>query len=186
MADMIHHVRAELNIEQISRVIHTFSCHLHDNTLTFSIQTMGSKLLLNLIGSIIVKDREVAIQLLNRILEVFVLKVENLAALRKEWDKWSRPKEVSRRKGAEEVEEEKSKAEGKDEEMDGVKEGQQKELDEVDLERRKPVGAMACMTAEQSADALKGLSCFIVLIELRLTVGFLRCKNSTAQPHSCS
>lgn len=156
MADMIHHVRAELNIEQISRVIHTFSCHLHDNTLTFSIQTMGSKLLLNLIGSIIVKDREVAIQLLNRILEVFILKVENLASLRDEWDKWARPKEEVKRKGAEEVEEDKSRSEG-DQEMDDTKVQEQRELDEVDLERRKPIGAVACMSADQSADALKGL-----------------------------
>lgn len=38
LADLVHHVRGELGIKHLSRVVHIFSCHIHDATLPLAIQ----------------------------------------------------------------------------------------------------------------------------------------------------
>ena len=53
LADLIHHIRADLSPAQLERTIYIYSCNLHDNTMIPSIQTMCAKLLLNLIECII-------------------------------------------------------------------------------------------------------------------------------------
>jgi transformation/transcription domain-associated protein len=53
LADLLHHVRAELDSMQLRRTIAIYSANLHDETLAPSIQTMCAKLLLNLIDRII-------------------------------------------------------------------------------------------------------------------------------------
>mgnify|MGYP001577851113 FL=1 len=52
LADLIHHVRAELTLAQLARIVHVYSANVHDPTLGAAIQTMCSKLLLNLIDPI--------------------------------------------------------------------------------------------------------------------------------------
>ncbi|GAA96948.1 uncharacterized protein L969DRAFT_90354 [Mixia osmundae IAM 14324] len=123
LADLIHHVRMELSIGQLSRVVQAYSCSLHDPTLAPAIQTMCSKLLLNLIESILKKDREEATKLLSCMFEAFVRKVEGMAEVRKEWTRWARPKTAK-------------KAEGE-------------EVDEIDIERRRPIAPMIVMTDPQ-------------------------------------
>ena len=52
VADLIHHVRAELPIAQLGRVVHLFSYNMNDATFTISIQTMCAKLLNTIVESI--------------------------------------------------------------------------------------------------------------------------------------
>ena len=52
VADLIHHVRNELPLSQLARVVYVFSCNLNDATFSGSIQTMCAKLLNTIIESI--------------------------------------------------------------------------------------------------------------------------------------
>jgi transformation/transcription domain-associated protein len=112
VADLLHHVRSDLDIGQLTRIVHSYTCNLHDPTLAPSIQTMCSKLLLNLIESVMHKEVDEATKVLYRILDAFVRKVEGIAQVRKDWIRWSRPKS-EKREGA--------------------------EFDDVEFERQKPI-----------------------------------------------
>jgi hypothetical protein len=52
LADLVHHVRKELNFSQLIRVIHLSGCNIQDPTLTFSMQIMSAKLVINLLECI--------------------------------------------------------------------------------------------------------------------------------------
>ncbi|KAI9481535.1 MAG: hypothetical protein EXX96DRAFT_217391 [Benjaminiella poitrasii] len=79
LADLVHHIRAELTPTQLSRTIYIYSRNLHDATLAPSIQTMCGKLLLNLIDCIMkIPDKAEGRELLMRILEAFANKFEAL------------------------------------------------------------------------------------------------------------
>ncbi|ORE10738.1 hypothetical protein BCV72DRAFT_199208 [Rhizopus microsporus var. microsporus] len=79
LADLVHHIRAELSPVQISRTIYIYSRNLHDPTLAPSIQTMCGKLLLNLIDCIMrIEDKSQGRALLMRILDAFANKFEAL------------------------------------------------------------------------------------------------------------
>jgi transformation/transcription domain-associated protein len=52
VADLIHHVRNELPLAQLARIVYVFSCNLNDFTFTSSIQTMCAKLLNTIVDSI--------------------------------------------------------------------------------------------------------------------------------------
>ncbi|KAH6600577.1 hypothetical protein BASA50_002141 [Batrachochytrium salamandrivorans] len=53
LVDLIHHVRNELSLEQITKVIHIYSKNLHDLSFAPQIQTMCAKLLLSLIDNVV-------------------------------------------------------------------------------------------------------------------------------------
>ncbi|KAK4050349.1 transcription-associated protein 1 [Microbotryomycetes sp. JL221] len=93
LADLIHHVRAELNVTQLARIVHVYSANIHDPTLAAAIQTMCSKLLLNLIDPISSKDAGEATKILQRIQVAFVSKMESMAEVRDEWSKWAKPRD---------------------------------------------------------------------------------------------
>ncbi|GJN92776.1 hypothetical protein Rhopal_005814-T1 [Rhodotorula paludigena] len=93
LADLIHHCRADLTLPQLSRVVHTYCANVHDPTLASAIQTMCSKLLLNLIDPIASKEPHEAIQILQRVLLAFVGRMEAMAEVRDEWPKWSKARE---------------------------------------------------------------------------------------------
>ncbi|GAA5986698.1 hypothetical protein JCM10908_003861 [Rhodotorula pacifica] len=93
LADLIHHCRAELTLPQLSRVVHTYCANVHDPTLASAIQTMCSKLLLNLIDPIASKEPSEAVKILQRILLAFVSRMEAMAEVRDEWSKWSKARE---------------------------------------------------------------------------------------------
>ena len=79
LADLIHHIRAELSASQLSRTIYIYSRNLHDATLAPSIQTMCGKLLLNLIDCIMkIPNKSEGRGLLMRILDAFASKFEAL------------------------------------------------------------------------------------------------------------
>ncbi|KAH8913621.1 hypothetical protein BT69DRAFT_1180576, partial [Atractiella rhizophila] len=52
LADLIHHVRSKLSLEQLRKVCHLYTITLHDPTLQPTIQTMCCKLLMNIMDSI--------------------------------------------------------------------------------------------------------------------------------------
>ncbi|GAA5984016.1 hypothetical protein JCM10908_006015 [Rhodotorula pacifica] len=93
LTDLIHHCRAELTLPQLSRVVHTYCANVHDPTLASAIQTMCSKLLLNLIDPIVSKEPSEAVKILQRILLAFVSRTEAMAEVRDEWSKWSKARE---------------------------------------------------------------------------------------------
>ncbi|KDN49215.1 hypothetical protein K437DRAFT_79486 [Tilletiaria anomala UBC 951] len=88
LADLVHHVRAELKPAQLVRVIEAHATVLHDPSLAPSIQTMCVKLLLNLVETIVNKTTETgdAPRLLHAILETFVEKLAGLSRLREDLD----------------------------------------------------------------------------------------------------
>ncbi|KAH3761988.1 transformation/transcription domain-associated protein [Pelomyxa schiedti] len=49
LADMVHNMRGELGFQQLSTVVAMYSRNIHDPTLSFSLQSMSAKLLLNLV-----------------------------------------------------------------------------------------------------------------------------------------
>lgn len=203
IADLVHHVREDLSITTLAHVVHIYSCNLHDATLAPSIQTMCSKLLLNLTENVVKTETEDATHILYRSLETFVRKIENLAESRDDWKKWSRPAGMTAKEMREKSKELEGKAaaeeKGKDtstkekeevqdnEKMDGVepeekisaagaqdvemqaieevekttKEPEQKEseeldvIDEVDVERAKPIAQNSAMT-DTTTDLLRG------------------------------
>lgn len=204
IADLVHHVREDLSITTLAHVVHIYSCNLHDSTLAPSIQTMCSKLLLNLTENVVKTETEDATHILYRSLETFVRKIENLADSRDDWKKWSRPAGMTAkemREKAKEAEVKHKSSEDKDkhetktdtdskdtEALDGeeqqekvsaahaqdvemqaieevektVQESEKTEgieeldvIDEVDVERAKPIAQNSAMT-DTTTDLLRG------------------------------
>lgn len=52
LADLVHHVRSQLSLVQVSKVIYIFSRVIHDPSQPVSIQTTSARLLLNLVDHI--------------------------------------------------------------------------------------------------------------------------------------
>ena len=52
IADLIHHVRAKLSIEQISKAVAFFTRNMYDTTLSLNIQIMSAKLLVHLVETV--------------------------------------------------------------------------------------------------------------------------------------
>lgn len=81
LADLIHHVRAELNYCQVRKTIVVYAENLLDPSLSSSIQTMSAKLLLNMIDRIMKLPNQVeGRQVLMLILTCFTNKIEALNA----------------------------------------------------------------------------------------------------------
>lgn len=49
LAELIHHVRIDLSLQQLSRIIYLFSKNVHDHSLPLSVQTTCVRLMLNLV-----------------------------------------------------------------------------------------------------------------------------------------
>jgi len=83
VADLVHHVRAKLGLEQLSRIIYIFSRNIHDSELPLTIQTTSVRLLLNLVDNIYHNDHPIHMKgwhLLLRILSTLVDKFETLSS----------------------------------------------------------------------------------------------------------
>ncbi|KAM7524076.1 hypothetical protein LguiA_013978 [Lonicera macranthoides] len=77
LAEIVHHVRANLSLSQLSRIIYLFSSNMHDASLSLSIHTTCARLMLNLVEPIFEKgvdqqSMDEARILLGRILDAFV------------------------------------------------------------------------------------------------------------------
>jgi transformation/transcription domain-associated protein len=84
LADLVHHVRTQLNLNILAKAVHLFSKNVHDESLPTSIQTMSCKLLLNLVDCIRQRadtDLAMARELLLTMLKVFTLKFHTIAKL---------------------------------------------------------------------------------------------------------
>ncbi|GFS16657.1 transformation/transcription domain-associated protein-like [Elysia marginata] len=82
LADLVHHVRNNLSLSDLSLAVNLFSKTVHDDSLPSTIQTMSCKLLLSLVDCIRTKsDQESGNgrELLLRISEVFVIKFKTIA-----------------------------------------------------------------------------------------------------------
>ncbi|KAI3451444.1 hypothetical protein Pfo_008109 [Paulownia fortunei] len=77
LAEIVHHVRGDLSLSQLSRIIYLFSSNMHDASLSLSIHTTCARLMLNLVEPIFEKGVDQATMdeariLLGRILDAFV------------------------------------------------------------------------------------------------------------------
>ncbi|WVN89695.1 uncharacterized protein L203_104925 [Cryptococcus depauperatus CBS 7841] len=111
VADLIHHVRNELPLQQLIRVVYVFSCNLNDSTFSSSIQTMCAKLLNTIIDSIYNKaDTNDMSKILKGMFFTFL---EKLSAMAEAYDKLKALPNKEKRK-------EKDKEEGGDESIIAV------------------------------------------------------------------
>ncbi|CAH1788418.1 unnamed protein product [Owenia fusiformis] len=84
LADLVHHVRQSLPLNELSMAVNLFSKNVHDETLPSNIQTMSCKLLLNLVECIGQRSEQETgngRELLMRMLVVFVMKFKTIAEL---------------------------------------------------------------------------------------------------------
>nr|CAH7738954.1 unnamed protein product [Callosobruchus chinensis] len=85
LAELVHHVRQQLSLADLTRAVHLFSKNVHDDTLATTIQTMSCKVLLNLVDCIRIRSEaensSEGRELLMRMLEVFVLKFKTIAKI---------------------------------------------------------------------------------------------------------
>lgn len=77
LAEIVHHVRGDLSLPQLSRIIYLFSSNMHDASLSLGIHTTCARLMLNLVEPIFEKgvdqpSMDEARILLGRILDAFV------------------------------------------------------------------------------------------------------------------
>ncbi|XWS45545.1 hypothetical protein CRYUN_Cryun15aG0145700 [Craigia yunnanensis] len=77
LAEIVHHVRGDLSLLQLSRIIYLFSSNMHDASLSLGIHTTCARLMLNLVEPIFEKgvnqsSMDEARVLLGRILDAFV------------------------------------------------------------------------------------------------------------------
>ncbi|KAF6164802.1 hypothetical protein GIB67_015980 [Kingdonia uniflora] len=77
LAEIVHHVRGDLSLSQLSRIIYLFSSNMHDASLPLGIHTTCARLMLNLVEPIFEKGidqpaMDEARILLGRILDAFV------------------------------------------------------------------------------------------------------------------
>uniref|UniRef100_W5MQE4 Transformation/transcription domain-associated protein n=1 Tax=Lepisosteus oculatus TaxID=7918 RepID=W5MQE4_LEPOC len=82
LADLVHHVRQNLPLNDLSLAVQLFAKNIDDESLPSSIQTMSCKLLLNLVDCIRSKSEQEngnGRDVLMRMLEVFVLKFHTIA-----------------------------------------------------------------------------------------------------------
>ncbi|KAK4773935.1 hypothetical protein SAY87_028954 [Trapa incisa] len=77
LAEIVHHVRGDLSLSQLSRIIYLFSSNMHDPSLALSIHTTCARLMLNLVEPIFEKgvdqqSMDEARISLGRIMDAFV------------------------------------------------------------------------------------------------------------------
>lgn len=139
LADLVHHVRADLTVTQLSKIIHLYSCCLHEPAFTFGIQTMCAKLLLNLIETICIKiDKVDAPKYLLAILECSINKLAAIEAIHGQLKDAYGP--------GSEKEKPKESEKGKEKEVVSDKEVEEKTRTVPDwllIERAKPVHAVS-------------------------------------------
>lgn len=144
VADLIHHVRNDLPLAQLARVVYVFSCNLNDATFSSSIQTMCAKLLNTIIESIYTKGDQAEASRIAK--SMFYSSLEKLAAI---VDAHDRLKALSIRDKREKSKDE-NKEQDKDKEDDvnmeeaPVDQGTEKQLyGWKDIEQAMPVHSVA-------------------------------------------
>ena len=83
LADVVHQIKGELSLQQLSRIVYVFSRNLHDTSLPLSVQSQSVRILLNLVDQIhrssdAADGRHNGRSLLVRILHTLTAKLEAL------------------------------------------------------------------------------------------------------------
>ena len=148
VADLIHHVRNELPLSQLARVVYVFSCNLNDSTFTCAIQTMCAKLLNTVIDSIYSKSDT---QEANRLMQaMFLSLLDRLVAMTEVCDRLRALSDRDKGKGkAKEVQDEKGEDVNMEEETETAVDKQ--EYGWREIEQAMPVQSVAY--AHESYDA---------------------------------
>eukprot|EP00963_Diacronema_lutheri_P006687 scaffold587_cov339-Pavlova_lutheri.AAC.11 len=89
LAELIHHVRSDLTLKQLSAVVYIFSRNVHDDQLPLGVQMTCIRLMLNLVEVIFLSyakrqepaGKKEARALLGRILDTFIMKFHSLSYL---------------------------------------------------------------------------------------------------------
>lgn len=84
LADLVHHVRLQLPLNDVSKAVHLYGKNVLDQTLPTAVQMVSCKLLMNLVDTVRQKsdsDNSQKRELLMRILLVFVLKFKTIAKI---------------------------------------------------------------------------------------------------------
>jgi transformation/transcription domain-associated protein len=85
IADLIHHVRGELPLSQLARVIHVMSLNLNDATFNHAIQTMCAKLLNTMVESLNIKAEPAEAHRMMR--SMFFTSLEKLRSLTESFER---------------------------------------------------------------------------------------------------
>ncbi|KAK9475364.1 uncharacterized protein V1510DRAFT_427714 [Dipodascopsis tothii] len=153
VADLLHHVRAELTPAHIWMTVEVYSRNLQDNTLAASFQTMSAKLLLNLVERIMKLPNKVeGRQLIIFILDAFV---EKFAALNRNYRNALKHSTESIEKKAEDPQVLVIRQEEKGDkavEKTPTPEPEDNDLDEMDLRLAMPIKLHADPTADLMKD----------------------------------
>lgn len=83
LAELIHTIRFNLNVNQLQKIIHVFSTNVHDSNFTYNLQTSAVRLLMNLIEAVLKFNttdhhKTEARNLLIRILETIIMKYRSM------------------------------------------------------------------------------------------------------------
>ncbi|KAI8988247.1 hypothetical protein BDF20DRAFT_910766 [Mycotypha africana] len=169
LADLIHHIRAELNPLQLSQTVYIYSRNLHDPALAPSIQTMCGKLLLNLIDCIMkITDKAQGRALLMRILEAFASKFEALNIQFRSCVKQYK----KRKQTAEEC-----KAKPTDKTDDSI------EFDSFDFDKARSIHTASCIP-EPTQDGIKDARFLFKNLAIGLKPLFIGLRHCNPPPHS--
>jgi transformation/transcription domain-associated protein len=85
VADLVHHLRNELNPGQLARIAHVYSRLMHNPYLTSNHHALFAKTIFNLIDIITLKDtQQSAGRVLGAILETCVEKLDAISAIQEE------------------------------------------------------------------------------------------------------
>ncbi|KAG8709713.1 hypothetical protein FRC11_005273, partial [Ceratobasidium sp. 423] len=58
LGDLVQHIRKELSLEQLRRIIYLYSCCLHNPSFSSTIHNMSAKLLANHVDALLVLSRQ--------------------------------------------------------------------------------------------------------------------------------
>jgi len=82
VADLVHHIRNELNTTQVARVVHVYSRIIHNPALGNSLHTMSAKMMFGLTEPIMAKETpQGAARLLGAMFETCLERMEALAVI---------------------------------------------------------------------------------------------------------
>ncbi|EKM59507.1 uncharacterized protein PHACADRAFT_205724 [Phanerochaete carnosa HHB-10118-sp] len=113
IADLLHHLRADLTVEQLTRACTGFARHMHNPYLSNSIHMVAARMIYNMIDVVVQKDTpQGAAKLLSLLLEGCVHKFESMSLVLKE--AFSKLERLRRSEGREKGPESKEAKDGKD------------------------------------------------------------------------
>jgi transformation/transcription domain-associated protein len=85
VADLVHHLRNELNAAQLARIIHVYSRLIHNPHLTSHLHMVFAKMMANLVDVVVAKDtQQGSARILSAMLETCVDKVHVMTVVQDE------------------------------------------------------------------------------------------------------